>query len=86
VNKPCTFYGIPCEAGSEGNCICRRRFFRSEPLKHGQLERLARSELDELLPAEDFSEGGSMFTRRDAEALRDETDRLALGGDPDDAF
>ena len=55
-----------------------------------------RSELDELLPSEPLIyEGqydivgefkGEMFAFRDAETLRDETDRLALGGDPDDGF
>jgi hypothetical protein len=25
--QPCTFYGVPCEVGTEGNCVCRRRFF-----------------------------------------------------------
>jgi hypothetical protein len=68
--NPCTFYGRPCEVGTEGNCVCRKKFFE-------------RSELDELLPA-DF--GSTLFAGRDAEAFRDETDRLALGGDPEDAY
>lgn len=25
--NPCMFYGIPCDAGTEGNCVCRKRFF-----------------------------------------------------------
>lgn len=25
--NPCMHYGIPCEAGTEGNCVCRKRFF-----------------------------------------------------------
>ena len=27
--NPCMFYGIPCEAGTEGDCVCRKRFFSS---------------------------------------------------------
>jgi hypothetical protein len=30
--KPCMFYGIPCEAGTEGDCVCRKRFFSSPRL------------------------------------------------------
>lgn len=29
MDKPCMFYGIPCEAGTEGDCVCRKRFFSS---------------------------------------------------------
>jgi hypothetical protein len=25
--NPCMHYGIPCEVGTEGNCVCRKRFF-----------------------------------------------------------
>lgn len=39
MGKPCMHYGIPCEAGTEGNCVCRKRFFASSPqperCKHG---------------------------------------------------
>jgi hypothetical protein len=27
--KPCMHYGVPCEVGTEGDCVCRKRFFSS---------------------------------------------------------
>ena len=27
--NPCVHYGIPCDAGTAGNCVCRNRFFAS---------------------------------------------------------
>lgn len=38
VAKPCMHYGIPCEAGTEGNCVCRKRFFASPPSTHLAVE------------------------------------------------
>ena len=26
MTKPCTVYGISCDAGTEGDCVCRKRF------------------------------------------------------------
>lgn len=31
MGKPCMHYGIPCEVGTEGDCVCRKRFYASPP-------------------------------------------------------
>src|SRR6266702_712335 len=47
--KPCTHYGIPCDAGTEGNCVCRKRFYTGKPMTTHQLGR----HYNGLTPAED---------------------------------
>lgn len=27
----CMHYGIPCDSGTDGNCVCRQRFFAPSP-------------------------------------------------------
>jgi hypothetical protein len=31
MGNPCMHYGIPCEVGTEGNCVCRQRFYATPP-------------------------------------------------------